>query len=100
MSIFQFISYTVITFLTLYLIRVFWKEIFIVGTILYIIGLLILLSFFIMLIWVAFITQDIQGWGWVWLYCFLSLSGIAIVWSLIILDAIDIVIDWLKSVFK
>jgi hypothetical protein len=53
-----------------------------------------------MLIWVAFITQDIQGWGWVWLYCFLSLSGIAIVWSLIILDAIDIVIDWLKSVFK
>jgi hypothetical protein len=53
-----------------------------------------------MIIWVAFITQDLQGWGWVWLYCFLTLSGIALVGAFIMLDAFDIAVDWIKSLFK
>jgi hypothetical protein len=53
-----------------------------------------------MIILVAFITQDLQGWGWVWLYCFLTLSGIALVGTLVMLDAFEIAMEWIKSLYK
>jgi len=100
MSALQFITYSIVTFLILLLIRTFWKQLVIIGSVLYIIGQLLVMSFVVMIIWVTFITQDLQGWGWVWLYCFLTLSGIALVGAFIMLDAFDIAVDWIKSLFK
>jgi hypothetical protein len=100
MTFSTFIFYTFITAIVLIFIRYFWKQILIIGTILYILGQLIFWSFIVALFWAAFINQSIDGWGWIWFYCFLSFIGIGLVYGLIIMDTYSIAVDWIRSVLK
>ena len=100
MTLLQFFTTSVISAIVLLFIRVFWKQIVFIGTVLNILGHLIFWSFLVAVLWAAFISQTDQGWLLLWLYFFLLFSGIILIYALIVIDAFDIAIDWIKLFIK
>ena len=100
MTLLQFLTTFLISALVLLFIRVFWKQLVFIGTVLYILGHLIFWSFLVAVLWAAFISQTVQGWPFLWLYFFLLFSGILLIYALIVIDAFDIAIDWIKVLIK
>jgi len=62
MTLLQFFTTAVISAIVLLFIRIFWKQIVFIGTILYILGNLIFWSFLVAVLWAAFVSQTSQGW--------------------------------------
>jgi hypothetical protein len=100
MTLKSFLIALVVTSFVLIFIRIFWKQIVILGFIIYLVGHLTLWSLVSTILWSVFYSGNLQGWGWTWLYFFLTYTGILIVYALIILDVLDMVIAWIKSLIK
>jgi len=100
MTVFQFLTAMIVTGLVLIIVKLFWKQIVIVASILYILGHLIFWSFLVAVLWAAFVSQTSQGWPLLWVYFFLLFSGVAIVYALIVIDAFDLVVDWFRLLIK
>ena len=100
MTFLTFLVAIIITILVLLFIRLFWKQLAVIGYSIYVIGHLSLWSLISAILWVAFVTQSEEGWGWTWLYFFLTYAGILLVYALIILDIFDMAVAWIKSLLK
>lgn len=100
MTLLQFLTTSLISAIVLLFIRVFWKQIIFIGTVLYILGHLVFWSLLVAVLWAAFISQTVQEWPLLWLYFFLLFSGILLIYALIVIDAFDIAIDWIKVLIK
>lgn len=99
MSAVQFVYFSFFTILFLVFVRLFWKEILIIGYVLYVLGMVALLSLVMAVFWSVFINQTSDGWLWIWAYCFLAIFSIGVVYVLIVLDIYYLAVDWIKSVF-
>ena len=100
MTLLQLITTFLISAIVLLFIRIFWKQIVFIGTVLYILGHLIFWSFLVAVLWAAFVSQTSQGWPLLWVYFFLLFSGIAIVYALIVINAFDVVLEWIRLFIK
>ena len=100
MTLFQFLIALGITAILLFMIRAFWKEIVIIGMVLYAIGQLLLWSLISAILWAAFISSSTDGWILLWLYFFLLYCGILMTYILIALDIFFITRNFIKSLFK
>jgi hypothetical protein len=96
----SFLYCVIVTILVLLLIRLFWKQLLIIGTILYYTGTLVVIAFTSAILWAIFVAGSSKGWGWTFLYFFLTYSGIAIVGGLIISDAFNIILNTITKFFK
>jgi hypothetical protein len=99
MTLFQFFIALGITAILLFLIRAFWKEIVIIGMVLYAIGQLLLWSLISAILWAAFISSSTDGWILLWLYFLLLFSGILITYALIAVDIFYIIRNFIRSFF-
>ena len=100
MTLFQFFITLGVTAIFLFMIRAFWKEIVIIGMVLYAIGQLLLWSLISAILWTAFISSSTDGWILLWLYFFLLYCGILIVYFLIAIDIFHLASDFIKSIIK
>jgi len=100
MTVLQFFTATIITSLVLIIVKLFWKQIVIVASILYVLGHLVFWSFLVAVLWAAFVSQTSQGWPLLWVYFFLLFSGIAIVYAFIVIDAFDVILEWIRLFIK
>jgi hypothetical protein len=95
-----FLISILITISILVFIRIFWKQLAVIAYSIYVIGHLSLWSLVSAILWAAFVTQSEEGWGWTWLYFFLTYGGLLLVYALIILDIFDMAVAWIKSLLK
>ncbi len=100
MTLFQFFITLGVTAIFLFMIRAFWKEIVIIGMVLYAIGQLLLWSLISAILWTAFISSSTDGWILLWLYFFLLYCGILIVYFLIVIDIFHLASNLIKSIIK
>lgn len=100
MTLFHFFITLGVTAIFLFMIRAFWKEIVIIGMVLYAISQLLLWSLISAILWAAFISSSTDGWILLWLYFFLLYCGILIVYFLIAIDIFHLVSDLIKSIIK
>ncbi len=89
-----------ITILMAIIIRTFWIEIFIVGYVIYVLGLLTFYSLVTALLWAGFVTVKTEGFLLLWLYIFLLFSIILIFYALIVFDIVNMAIDIIRKIFK
>lgn len=95
-----FIIATAITLGIIVLIRLFWQEILIIAYVLYVIGMILFISFISTLLWIIFVSANSQGWGWLFLYFNIAYSGILVVYAFIINDIFYMAVDMVKRLFK
>jgi hypothetical protein len=100
MTLFQFCITLGITAVLLFMIRAFWKEIVIIGVVLYTLGQLLFWSLISAILWAAFINSNTDGWMLLWLYFFLLYCGILIVYFLIVIDIFHLASNLIKSIIK
>jgi len=100
MTLFQFLIALGITAILLFMIRAFWKEIVIIGVVLYTLGQLLFWSLISAILWAAFISSSTDGWMLLWLYFFILYCGILIVYFLIVIDIFHLASDLIKSIIK
>jgi hypothetical protein len=100
MSIETFCIAIGITFAVLLLVRVFWKPLALIALTLYVIGHLAFWSFLSAFLWALFFNQNTEGWALLWLYFFLTYTGIFIVYVLITADIISMALEWFRSWIK
>lgn len=100
MTLFQFFITLGVTAIFLFMIRAFWKEIVIIGMVLYAIGQLLLWSLISAILWTAFISSSTDGWILLCLYFFILYCGILIVYFLIAIDIFHLASDFIKSIIK
>ncbi|MBM3417610.1 MAG: hypothetical protein FJY17_01645 [Bacteroidetes bacterium] len=100
MTLFQFFIALGISAILLFLIRAYWKEIVIIGVVLYTLGQLLFWSLLSAILWAAFINSSADGWMLLWLYFFLIYGGIIIVYLLIAIDIFHLAGDLIKSIIK
>jgi hypothetical protein len=96
----QFLLAILITGVILIIVRLFWKQLLIIYYTIYILGSLTILSLAFAIGWVLFFGDSYDGFKWLWLYFFLALAGLYTVYALVVIDALYIVTDWIKSFFK
>jgi hypothetical protein len=89
-----------ITLGILVFVRMFWKEILIIGYVLYIIGTILFISLISTLLWVIFISANSQGWGWMFFYFNIAFTGLLVLYALIINDIFHMAVDYVKKIFK
>ncbi len=94
-----FITITITAAILLF-IRLFWRQIVIIGLIIYYICVLAILSLLSAIIWASFISETTEGWHWLWLYFFMTYLGIILVYALILTDFIEISLNWIKNLFE
>lgn len=100
MTLFQFLIALGITAILLFTIRAFWREIVIIGVVLYTLGQLLFWSLISAILWAAFINSSTDGWMLLWLYFFILYCGILITYILIAVDIFYITQNFIKSFFK
>lgn len=100
MTLFQFLIALGITAILLFTIRAFWREIVIIGVVLYTLGQLLFWSLISAILWAAFINSSTDGWMLLWLYFFILYCGILIVYFLIVIDIFHLASDLIKSIIK
>ena len=93
-----FISIT-ITAVILLFIRLFWRQIVVIGLIIYYVGVLAILSLLSAIIWASFISETTEGWPWLWLYFFLAYLGIIVIYALIVTDIFEMALKWINDIF-
>ena len=96
----SFFCCIIVTILILFLIRIFWMQLLILGTILYYTGTLIAIAFMSAVLWAIFVAGTTRGWSWTFVYFFLTYTGIAVVGGLIISDAFGMVVNSIVKFFK
>ncbi len=96
----QFLLAILITGVILVIVRLFWKQLLIIYYTIYILGSLTILSLAFAIGWVLFFGDNYDGFRWLWLYFFLALAGLYTVYALVVIDALYIVTDWIKSLLK
>ena len=99
MGLGSFLLATVITLGVLFLIRVFWVELIIIYTILRILFYILLLSIMSTVIWLVIFQDSSSGWGWIFAYCCIAYTGIIVVYSMIVSDIFNMVVDWVRGIF-
>jgi hypothetical protein len=99
MGLGSFLLAIVITLGVLFLIRVFWVELFIIYTILQILFYISLLSFISTAIWLIIFQDNSAGWGWIFAYCCIAYTGIIVVYIMIVSDIFDMLVDLVKGIF-
>ena len=99
MGLGSFLLATVITLGALFLIRVFWVELFIIYTILRILFYILLLSIMSTVIWLVIFQDNSEGWGWIFAYCCIAYTGIIVVYIMIVSDIFDMIVDWVRGIF-
>jgi len=75
-------------------------ELLVAGFIIYVLGQLITISFISAVLWAVFVTGSAAGWGWTWLFFFLTYGGIAIVGGLVANDAFHMIGNSIARFFK
>jgi hypothetical protein len=95
----SFLLATAITLGVLFLIRVFWVELFIIYTILRILFYILLLSIMSTVIWLVIFQDSSSGWGWIFAYWCIAYTGIIVVYIMIVSDIFDMVVAWVRGVF-
>ncbi len=100
MTLFQFLIALGITAILLFTIRAFWKEIVIIGVVLYTLGQLLFWSLISAILWAALLNSNTDGWMLLWLYFFILYCGILITYILIAVDVFYIIQNIIKSFFK
>lgn len=94
-----FIAITITAAILLF-IRLFWRQIVIIGLIIYYVGVLTILSLLSAIIWASFISETTEGWPWLWLYFFLTYLGIIVIYALIVTDIYEMVLKWINDIFN
>ena len=100
MTFLQFISYLAIAAFALVIIRAFWVELAIIIVALYVTGQLLLVSLASAILWAVFITGSAAGWGWTFLFFFLTYIMIGVVYYMIVYDILHMIGDALISFFR
>jgi uncharacterized metal-binding protein len=99
MGLGSFLLATVITLGVLFLIRVFWVELFIIYTILQILFYISVLSIISTVIWLLIFQDNSAGWGWIFAYCCTAYTGMIVVYGMIASDFFEMVVDWVRGIF-
>lgn len=100
MTFLQFLGYLTIVIALLLVIRAFWVEIAIIGFILYVIGNLLVISLASAILWAVFVKGSAAGWGWTFLFFFLSYSAALTVYAMIVNDIFHMIGNALISFFR
>lgn len=99
MGLGSFLLATVITLGLLFLIRVFWVDLFIIYTILRILFYISVLSIISTVIWLLIFQDNSEGWGWIFAYCCIAYTGMIVVYGMIASDIFEMVVDWVRGIF-
>lgn len=100
MTFLHFLGYLALVAFALVIIRAFWVELTIIVVTLYVIGQLLLISLASAILWAVFITGSAAGWGWTFLFFFLSYCMIVVVYYMIVKDIFGMIGDALTSFFR
>lgn len=95
-----FLWATLITLAVFVILRLFWKAVLIVGFIVYVIVRLLFYSFVSTLLWIIFVTQSSQGWGWLFSYFFIFYSAIVGIYAIIAMDIFQMIVDGVRGFIK
>lgn len=94
------ITYLGILAVVLLFIRAFWKELAVLGFIVYVLGQVIFISFMSTLLWAVFVTKSAAGWGWTFLFFNLAYIMILIVYAMIVNELFGIIGDAIVKFFR
>ena len=100
MELSTFLLLGTITILVLVALRLYWQQILLAVMVLEALFNITWISLLLTILWASFISKTDDGWGWLFAYIFMTLSGLFIVGVCIMNDAIHQIAKYLKKLFS
>lgn len=100
MTLLTFLASVTIIIAVVALLKAFWLEIAATLFFVWYFIQMVFWSYILMLLWVGFVSQDKEGWVYVWILFFLILSSIVALFYFISVDLIDTFGSWVRKFIK
>ena len=100
MTLLHVIKYLAILIVVLFIVKTFWKELAVLGFLLYLLGQIVFISFMSTLVWAVFITKSAAGWGWTFLFFTIAYTAVLVVYAMIVNEVFGMIGNAIASFIK